>query len=217
MEGLSYWVSEHMTWVLIGALVLAASLVVSGVRAVYRTGKKLERRLRPWLAFTASLAFLLVGGVLLFGFGSGALRMGPALYWQSQVRGEMAPELAYTALTDGATHTLAEHRGKVVLVNIWATWCPPCRKELPDLDELQKTYRDEGLVVLQISDEDRETVESFLAKAPMTTEHGLVDAQPWPLAGYPTTVLVDREGLIRKSMIGGRTFEQFEREVKKYL
>ncbi len=217
MEGLMYWVSEHIGWVLIAALVIAVSLVVSAARSVYRTGKKLERRPRPCLAFAASIVFLLVAGFLLYFVGSGVAQMGPALYWQNQLRGEPAPELAYTTLADGTAASLAEHRGKVVLVNIWATWCPPCREELPALDELQKTYREEGLLVLQISPEEREVVEAFLAEAPMTTEHGLVETLPWPVPGFPTTVIVDREGVVRKSIVGARTFEQLEREVTKHL
>ncbi len=66
---------------------------------------------------------------------------------------------------DGKRWDLRELTGKVVLVNFWATWCPPCRKEMPDLDAIYKEYRDKGLVILAISDEDRDKVTPFPGRA----------------------------------------------------
>ena len=66
---------------------------------------------------------------------------------------------------DGKTYSLAALRGKVVLLNFWATWCPPCRKEMPDMEKLSRAYADKGLAV---SDEPRETVEPFIAKQQYT-------------------------------------------------
>jgi thiol-disulfide isomerase/thioredoxin len=69
-------------------------------------------------------------------------------------------------LTDlnGKIWTLKELRGKVVVVNFWATWCPPCRKEMPDLETLYKQFKDQGLVILAISDEDGSKVRPFVAE-----------------------------------------------------
>src|SRR6202021_607655 len=67
----------------------------------------------------------------------------------------------------GKSWRLKDLQGKVVLVNFWATWCPPCRKEMPDLDAIYKEYRDKGLVILAISDEERDKVVPFLAEHPV--------------------------------------------------
>ena len=104
-----------------------------------------------------------------------------------------------------------------MLVNLWATWCPPCRHELPDLDELQQTYGEQGLVVLQISDEPREVLQEFLAASPMSTEHGFVAEMPLPEAGRPTTFVIDREGVVRRVILGPRSLEQFAAEIARHL
>jgi len=86
-------------------------------------------------------------------------------------------------LTDlkGKKYTLSELRGKVVMVNFWATWCPPCRVEMPDLDAIYAHFAPEGLVVLSISDEESVKVASFI-------EH----------TGYRPAVLIDPESKVHK-------------------
>ncbi len=64
---------------------------------------------------------------------------------------------------DGKAYSLAALKGKVLMVNFWATWCPPCRKEMPDMEKLNQRFQKQGLVILGISDEERDTVTKFLA------------------------------------------------------
>jgi thiol-disulfide isomerase/thioredoxin len=146
-----------------------------------------------------------------------AASVGPALARQTSLQGETAPELQFTEITEGSHASLSELRGSVVLVNLWATWCSPCIGEMPELERLQNTYRDSGLIVLQISDEPQETIAEYLASSPMTTVHGYVGDFPWPEFGRPTTFVVDRGGILRRVIQGPRTFEQFEKEIMKYL
>ncbi len=208
---------DNIGLVLIAGLLLSATLVVRAGIGVWRRGRKLGPGIRPKADFALSLVLFLAAGLVGLVFGSFTLDMGPALVEQMRMEGRPAPGLRFARVVDGSMASLADHRGEVVVLNLWATWCPPCRAELPDLDRLQATYRDRGLVVLQISDEPRETLTSFLEESPMTTEHGYVESFPWPAAGRPTTFVIDREGVVRKAFLGARSFDQFERAVAKHL
>ena len=88
---------------------------------------------------------------------------------------------------------------------------------MPDLDRLQKEYGERGLRIVNISDEDEDTILKYLAENPMSTTHGRVEAFPWPNAGRPTTYLLDRQGIVRKSALGAREYEVFEDMIKAYL
>lgn len=118
-------------------------------------------------------------------------------------------------LTDlhGKTYTLSSLRGKIVLVNFWATWCPPCRVEMPALDAIYSRFASQGLVILSISDEKAETVESFLSR---TTYHPpvLIDAgdkvhKLFRVQGIPHTFVYNRNGKLVGQAIDERTERQF--------
>jgi peroxiredoxin len=125
---------------------------------------------------------------------------------------------------NGASVRLADYKGKVILVNFWATWCPPCKAELPGLIELYDQYKDKGLVVLGISgDDDAETLRAFATewkiKYPMIVgrdENELLDAYG-PIFGYPISVIVGRDGALCGKHVGPATKEEFEREIKALL
>ena len=78
--------------------------------------------------------------------------------------GKQVPDFRFRLVSVDSEHELAEFRGKVVLVNLWATWCPPCRAELPVLNRLQAVYRAHGVVVLTLSDEPAVEIREFVAK-----------------------------------------------------
>ncbi len=125
---------------------------------------------------------------------------------------------------NGANVRLADYKGKVILLNFWATWCPPCKTELPGFVELYDQYKDKGLVILGISgDDDAETLRTFAKEwnlnYPMIVgrdETALLDAYG-PIFGYPITVLVGRDGAVCGRHVGPATKEQFEREIKALL
>ena len=125
---------------------------------------------------------------------------------------------------NGASVKLADYKGKVLLVNFWATWCPPCKAELPGLIQLYDQYKDKGLVVLGISgDDDAETLRAFASEwkinYPMLVgrdENDLLDAYG-PIFGYPISVIVGRDGAVCGRHVGPATKEQFEQEIRALL
>jgi cytochrome c-type biogenesis protein len=122
--------------------------------------------------------------------------------------GAPAPEYG-AALLDGDSLSLASLEGTPVLLNVWATWCHPCREEMPDLQALSERYRDRGLRVLGVSIDQRgsdEAIRAFLGEAGVDFTILLdprdVVSRRFQAMGVPETYLIDREGVIRKRWIG---------------
>jgi thiol-disulfide isomerase/thioredoxin len=114
---------------------------------------------------------------------------------------------------DGKQYSLDQLRGKVVLLNFWATWCPPCRKEMPDMEALYKRFQDKGLIVLAVSDENRETVAGYLAKAhytfPVLLDPGREVNKAYGIEGIPKSFIFDAKGNLVSLAIDMRTERQF--------
>jgi peroxiredoxin len=120
-------------------------------------------------------------------------------------------------LTDleGRPWKLADLKGKVVLLNFWATWCPPCNRELPDLQALYEKYKDQGFVVLAVSDEEAGKVKPFIAKRkltyPVLLDPGRKVNDLFEIEGIPKSFVYDRDGKIVAEAIDMRTRQQFDR------
>ncbi|MDZ4674780.1 MAG: redoxin domain-containing protein [Gemmatimonadota bacterium] len=130
----------------------------------------------------------------------------------------------YTAETlDGRTLTNDSLRGKVVLVNFWATWCLPCRVEMPLLQAMADRHRDAGLVVLGLSRDEGpvDQVRTFLSdrgiRYPVAVVGGETERRFGGLAGYPTSFLLDRTGKIRHQAMGPLAMVSFEPAVRRLL
>jgi peroxiredoxin len=119
----------------------------------------------------------------------------------------------------GKTWTFSELRGKVVLVNFWATWCPPCRKEMPDLEALYERFSAKGLMVLGISDEEAAKVEPFIrdrkVSFPVLLDPERKVNEMFVVEGIPKTFIYDREGKLAAQSIDMRTQKQFLELLKK--
>jgi peroxiredoxin len=124
-------------------------------------------------------------------------------------------ERADFKLTDlkGKNWTLKDLRGKVVLLNFWATWCPPCRKEMPDLETLYRRFEPEGFVILGISDEEAGKVKPFIEQQgityPVLLDPGRKVNELFQIQGIPKTFVYDRDGKIVAQSIDMRTQKQF--------
>lgn len=117
---------------------------------------------------------------------------------------------------------LADLRGRPVLVNFWATWCPPCRGEMPDLEALAQEHRAAGLVVVAINlEEDRATVERYAGALGLSMPIGLDRdgrvSTRFNLTALPTSYFIDREGVVRDLNIGALTSKGLRTKVAKVL
>lgn len=119
---------------------------------------------------------------------------------------------------------LSDFRGNVVLVDVWATWCGPCRMEIPGFINLYKKYKDKGFEIIGISvDEDGKKAVIPFAKEykinyPLVVEDmDNVEKVFGPIRGIPTTFLIDRDGVIKNKYIGVRPESEFEKDIKKLL
>lgn len=128
------------------------------------------------------------------------------------------PEFTLIDMT-GKKWTFSELRGEVVLVNFWATWCPPCRKEMPDLDALYKRFEAKGFVVLGISDEELKKVQPFIDERkvafPVLLDPGRKVNDLFVVEGIPKSFVYDREGKLVAQSIDMRTQKQFLEMLKK--
>lgn len=133
----------------------------------------------------------------------------------------------YANLTDlpgSPVRQIDELHGKVVIIDFWASWCGPCRKSFPWLNQMQQKYQAQGLVILAVNeDEQREDANAFLKQYPaefavLFDQQGQV-AQQYQLKGMPTTLVLDRQGQLKYSHIG--FFEsktaQYEQDLQQLL
>ncbi len=142
-----------------------------------------------------------------------------------------APEVTFKDL-NGKDATLAQYKGKVVLVNFWATWCDPCYIEIPWLIEMQQKYEAKGFTVLGISmdEEGKAAVDPFLAKErfnvngeklpmnyPIVIGNDEVADKFGGLLGYPTSFLISRDGKIVKKVQGLISYEEFTKAIEAQL
>lgn len=191
----------------------------------------LYRALRARRAGTLTAGGKFAAALALLSVGLAAFPVNGALRRARQARnlalaGVPAPEFAAQDL-DGRKHRLSDYRGSVVLVNIWATWCPPCKAEMPELDRLARERAAEGLVVFGISTEDGETQRAFREDEvpvdyPLLLPGAAADDEALPdiytqTARYPANFLIDREGLLHPAPSTDRPFADLESAVSRLL
>jgi thiol-disulfide isomerase/thioredoxin len=236
-EGFAALVLRAAGWL----LVLSGSLVTAAIAALQLTGRLGPAQL--WFrapSFFVAMAILLAVAIWWFRrrfvhpharlirYGLPALavaflglvvilqrtdgRSTPVSAWLPTMRAA-APEISFTEAS-GVSRSLTDYRGKVVLVNFWATWCAPCRKEMPMLSSAQSEFRDDGLVVIYLSLEEPDVLEDFLRTNHFDGVQGrLAKADDYYRAGqiYPLSYLISRDGHVAKRW-SGRPAENWLRE-----
>jgi len=126
---------------------------------------------------------------------------------------------------DERAHSLSAYRGKVVMLNFWATWCPPCRREIPSMESIYQDLGKSGFVVLAVNEfETPDHVFAYTGQLsvfpsfPILFDHDSKVSQAYGVKGLPTTVLIDKQGRIVYRAVGGRDFDHPEvREIVRAL
>lgn len=157
-----------------------------------------------------------------------AVGAGTLLYAERNIRSIIEHRVRVLTLhpvSGGAPAKVAELRGKVVLVNFWATWCPPCRAELPDMNRLADHYRSSNVSIVTITDEPPGQVQLFERKVmPLRTvnatfesdrPHGSLASAAY--SGRPTTIVLDAGGRVRDIYIGKQSFDTLRRAIDRQL
>lgn len=147
------------------------------------------------------------------------LALSPAA---APAQGKKAPDLALKDLR-GRTVRLSDFKGKVVLVNFWATWCPPCRAEMPDLIKMQREYGERGLQVIGVTypPQTAREVRRFIRKLGVNYPVAFGTKETKTLFDQgetlPVTIVIDREGNFRELIEGILLPEEFEQKIKPLL
>ena len=173
--------------------------------------RRVQRHSMKKMLLWRFMLVLLVGLGLVWIF---ATRMPPAVAYLNDTAvapliGRLAPDFTLAA-TDGRTFQLSSLRGKPVVVNFWATWCPPCRKEMPELEQLWQRYgTGSELMLLGVNQaEDVATIQQFRSMVtdvsfPILLDYNTGIARLYSVQALPTTFFIDAEGRIQDVKIGG--------------
>jgi cytochrome c biogenesis protein CcmG/thiol:disulfide interchange protein DsbE len=195
---------------IVGAAVLARRIATNG---------KPPRNIRAWLPSIA------IAGVSLAAFAGAAFLvlvaqrpLNPAI----RQTGHSLAAFRFQSVADDSWHSLGDYRGKIVLLNVWATWCGPCRQEIPELERIQKELGAQGVVVLMVSSEEPRPIREYLARSPISAEQGYVsEALDYQniigIESRPLSFIVDRQGIAREFLIGAGNSKSFSALLRKYL
>lgn len=158
-----------------------------------------------------------------------AIVLGAGVYWTTRGPGGVPAPRARALAPDftlpqpgGQPLTLSSYRGKVVLLDFWATWCYPCREEIPHFVKFQQKYGDRGLQVIGVSmDDSPEPVPAFYQQYhmnyPVVMGNAKIGESYGGLLGLPITFVLDREGRIAAKHIGATDAAVFEKEIQSLL
>lgn len=168
----------------------------------------------PWLGVILVLALAPLVYLLLSASGG-------ALAVPGVERTPLSPDFKTTTLS-GETVNLSDYRGRPVVLNFWASWCPPCRAEMPEFEQVWQSYQKRGIVFLGVNTSDqRDKAQAFLNDFPVSYPH-LLDthsdiARLFSATSLPTTVFINREGRIVGRRIGALNKQQLAMQVEELL
>lgn len=127
-----------------------------------------------------------------------------------------APEVSVVSLANGSTLKLSDLKGKVVLLNFWATWCPPCREEIPSMMKLNKFMAGKPfqMVAVSIDEGGKEVIDSFFKETgfslPTYQDASGASSKSYGVTGVPESFIIDKQGVLVKKIIGGAAWDSPE-------
>jgi thiol-disulfide isomerase/thioredoxin len=193
---------------------IAAESNTRQARKQQRTARKRKTRLQKIALIVGGV--VLIGVVLVLAFSTTPnVMVGPA---------QIGKPIANFSLTDlqGVTHAIADYKGRPVLINGWATWCPPCKAEMPALHDFYLKHKAEGFELLAVnSGESRAAVQQFINQEGFTfpvlldTNKDVLDGLG--VSGLPTSIFVGRDGTVKTIHIGGLSLDAIEKELTPLL
>jgi len=169
----------------------------------------------PATATGGSRLVILIAGAVILALTFGIVWLQSAKYEPLAI-GKPAPDFALSDLND-KPYRLSDFRGKVVFLNFWATWCKPCREEMPSMEILNKNFEKDGLVILAVSIDRVTTTKDIppFVKGMNLTFPVLIDSwgqtdKPYKRMGVPETFIIDQQGVIREIVIGPRDWTRLD-------
>jgi len=196
-------------WVILLILAIAIYFVCRGNRYF------LPRGWRGWVTLCVAIVVAIPTGAFL-------LWITPfqAIYPKTN---QPAPELRFNLLETGGARNLHDYKGKTIVLSVWATWCKPCREEMPDLDKLQQQYASQGVVVITLSNESPASIAKFAGLNPMHSVNAYVEDEQKssPLLTCavvrPVTYIIDSQGVLRETLLGEHDYAFYEQRIRNYL
>ena len=191
--------------------------------SMHQTRKKQQQKQRSQRYTFAGIVLFIVGVMLLLWMALQSNNSQSIAQSVPQVpeQGKPAPDFSSPALSGGEI-ALADYTGKVVIVNFWATWCPPCKAEMPGINDFYETHQEEGLVVLAVNAEESESEVRPFIEASGFTFPVLLDpagsiVNQYQIHNFPTTIIIDRNGVVRHIQVGMISEEELETAVAPLL
>jgi peroxiredoxin len=165
---------------------------------------------------------ILAGVVFLFWMGQQSSQQQDGIAQAPLTQpGQRAPDFSLTSLS-GEPVKLSDYSGQVVLINMWATWCPPCKAEMPTIDQYYQAHRDDGFVVLAVNSQEKaDSVNSFIQDSgftfPVLLDDQATVMDQYNVLGLPTSFIISRDGTIQHTHTGQITKDQLEQYIDPLL